>query len=256
MNFELLIAMKTLFLFPTEEEAAPFRERRPDAPVRICGVGQARAAAATARLIASEKPDRIVLAGVAGAYGDEPAIGSVCVVEEERETGLPDKYAAVFRPKSLPSKLPHVVSNTVAVQGVEPRGAQIENMEGAAVMAVCEALGVDCCEVRAISNRTGQPFGEWKKDEATTNLAEILIKKFYNKYAEFMKSSTKWIMIGVAVLILVLLVLFYSSELYVWAMGKVTTFIIWVLLFGVGYILGYVKGRSRTERKMQEVQKQ
>ena len=246
--------MKTLFLFPTEEEAAPFRERKPEAQVRICGVGQARAAAATARLIAAEKPDRIVLAGLAGAYGDEPAVGSVCVVAEEREAGLPERYAAVFRPKNLPRKVPHAVSNTVAVQNAEPQGAQIENMEGAAVMAVCEALGVECCEVRAISNRTGAPFAEWKIAEASANLAEILIKSFYNKYLDFMKSSTKWILIGVAVLIVILLVLFYSSELYVWMMSKVTTFIIWLLLFCAGYILGYVKGRGRAERKIKEAE--
>ena len=246
--------MKTIFIFPTEEEAAPFRERRPDARVCICGVGQARAAAETARVIAAEKPDRIVLAGLAGAYGDEPAVGSVCTVEEERETGLPAKYAATFRPKTVPSKLPRVISNTVSATGAEAQGAQIENMEGAAVLAVCEALGVDCCEVRAVSNRTGQPFEEWRTEEAATNLAEILIKRFFNKYIEFMKSSTKWILIGVAVLIVVLLILFYSSELYVWAMSKVTTLIIWVLLFGAGYILGYVKGRSRAERKIEKSQ--
>ena len=248
--------MKTLFLFPTEAEAAPFRERKPEAQVRICGVGQARAAAATAKVIVTEKPDRIVLAGVAGAYGDEPAVGSVCAVEEEREAGLPEKYASVFRPKPLPSKLPRVVSNTVAATGAEPQRAQIENMEGAAVMAVCEALGVECCEVRAISNRTGAPFAEWKIGEAATNLAEILIKTFFNKYIDFMKSSTKWILIGVAVLIIILLVLFYSSELYVWAMSKVTTLIIWLLLFGAGYILGYVKGRGRAERKIEKAQQQ
>ena len=248
--------MKTLFLFPTELEAAPFRERRPDAQVRICGVGQARAAAATARLIADEKPDRIVLAGLAGAYGDEPAVGSVCAVEEEREAGLPAKYESRFRPKLLPKRLPHAVANTVAVQSAEPQGAQIENMEGAAVMAVCEAMGVECCEVRAVSNRTGQPFAEWKTEEAAANLAEILIKTFYNKYVDFMKSSTKWILIGVAVLIVILLVLFYSSELYVWMMSKVTTFIIWLLLFCAGYILGYVKGRGRAERKIQNSQQQ
>ena len=248
--------MKTVFIFPTEEEAAPFRKRRPDAQIRICGVGQARAAAATAKAIAELKPQCIVLAGVAGAYGDEPKVGSVCVVAEEREAGLPKQYEAVFRPKSVTPKLPNVISNTTPLIGAEPCGAQIENMEGAAVMAVCEAMGVECCEVRAISNRTDQSFTEWRVDEAAANLADILTKKFYNKYADFMKSSTKWIIIAVAVLILVLLVLFYSSELYVWAMGKVTTFIIWLLLFVVGYVLGYIKGRGRADRKRKEAEQQ
>ena len=246
--------MKTIFIFPTDDEAAPFRERRPEAQVRICGVGQARAAAATAKIIAAERPDRIILAGLAGAYAGGPEVGSVCAVEEERETGLPDKYSAVFRPKTVPSRLRRVVSNTVAVQNAEPGGAHIENMEGAAVMSVCEAMGVECCEVRAISNRTGQPFAEWKTDEAATNLAEILIKTFFNKYIDFMKSSTKWILIAVAVLIVILLIVFYSSELYVWMMSKVTTIVIWLLLFVAGYILGYVKGRGRAERKLQQQQ--
>ena len=244
--------MKTLFLFPTEDEAAPFRERRPDAQVRICGVGQARAAAATARLIAAERPARIVLAGLAGAYGDEPPVGSVCVVEEERECGLPERYASAFRAKVLPKRLPRAVSNTVAVQNAEPRGAQIENMEGAAVMAVCEAMGVECCEVRAISNRTGQPFAEWRTAEAAANLAEILIKTYYNKYVEFMKSSTKWILIAVAAVVVVLLVMFLSSNITKWTSDLGVKLIGWILFFVLGFVLGYVKGYGRAKRKTLE----
>ena len=42
-----------------------------------------------------------------------------------------------------------------------------------------------------------------------------------------MKTSTKW-MIGIAAaLVLFFLLIFYSSEIYVWAMGKITTFVIW-----------------------------
>lgn len=249
--------MKTLFLFPTEGEAAPFRERRPDAQVRICGVGQARAAAAAAKLIASEKPDRIVLAGLAGAYGDQPAVGSVCIVEEERECGLPDKYSAVFRPKSLPSKLPRMVSNTVAVSGAEAQGAQIENMEGAAVMSVCEAMGVVCCEVRAISNRVGQPFEEWKTEEAATNLAEILIKTFFNKYIEFMKSSTKWILIGLAAVVILILILAFSSSITKWTSDLGIKLISWIAFFVIGFLLGYYKGYGRAKRNaVKAVQKQ
>ena len=59
--------MRTLILIPTETEAAPLRAACPDAPVRIAGVGMAAAAAATARIIAEEHPDRLILAGIAGA---------------------------------------------------------------------------------------------------------------------------------------------------------------------------------------------
>lgn len=244
--------MKTIFIFPTEEEAAPFRERRPDAQVIICGVGQARAAAAAARAIASERPGRVVLAGLAGAYGDDPAVGSVCVVEAERESGLPERFAAEFRAGSLPGRLPRVVSNTVAVSGAEARGAHIENMEGAAVMALCEAMGVEFCEVRAISNRVGQPFYEWRTKEAAANLAEILIKTYYNKYVEFMKSSTKWILIAAAIVVVVLLVMLFSSNITKWTSDLGVKLIGWILFFVLGFVVGYGKGYGRAKRKALE----
>ena len=59
-----------------------------------------------------------------------------------------------------------------------------------------------------------------------------------------MKTSTKW-MIGIAAaLVLFFLLIFYSSEIYVWAMGKITTFVIWA----VGSLIGRFGGRSRSEK--------
>lgn len=57
---------------------------------------------------------------------------------------------------------------------------EVENMEGAAFFAVCEALGVACCEVRAVSNYVGEPFGEWAVGEAVENLTEKLTQIFGN----------------------------------------------------------------------------
>ena len=56
-----------------------------------------------------------------------------------------------------------------------------------------------------------------------------------------MKTSTKW-MIGIAAaLVLFFLLIFYSSEIYVWAMGKITTLVIWAVIFRFG-------GRRRSEK--------
>ena len=56
-----------------------------------------------------------------------------------------------------------------------------------------------------------------------------------------MKTSTKW-MIGIAAaLVLFFLLIFYSSEIYVWAMGKITTLVIWA-------VIGRFGGRSRSEK--------
>ena len=43
---------------------------------------------------------------------------------------------------------------------------EVENMEGAAFFAVCDALGVACCQIRAVSNYVGEPFGQWAVEEA------------------------------------------------------------------------------------------
>ena len=57
---------------------------------------------------------------------------------------------------------------------------RVENMEGAAFFAVCEALGVACCEIRAVSNYVGEPFAEWAIGEAVENLTEKLTQIFGN----------------------------------------------------------------------------
>lgn len=62
----------------------------------------------------------------------------------------------------------------------QPALPEIENMEGAAFFAVCEALGVACCQIRAVSNYVGEPFGEWAVEQAVGNLTEKLTQLFGN----------------------------------------------------------------------------
>lgn len=57
---------------------------------------------------------------------------------------------------------------------------RVENMEGAAFFAVCEALGVACCQIRAVSNYVGEPFGQWAVGEAVENLTATLTQIFGN----------------------------------------------------------------------------
>ncbi|MDE5637984.1 MAG: hypothetical protein K2J51_07640 [Alistipes sp.] len=168
--------MTTVVLIPTEQEAAPLRRLAPHAPIRICGVGPAAAAAATAAIIRDERPDRILLAGIAGAYGDAAEVGEVYAVAEEREPEIPARFAAVRRAGFMPEGLHAVVANTSTRTEAPAAGAQLENMEGAAVYAVCTALGVPCCEVRAVSNRVGEPFAVWRTHEAAERLAQAVAR--------------------------------------------------------------------------------
>lgn len=167
--------MRTLILIPTETEAAPLRRTRADVSIRIVGVGMAATAAATARIIAEEHPDRLILAGIAGASDRTLAVGEVVAVSAERIAELPGKYAVRYAADFTPGGLPAVESNTTNRTGIAAPGTQIENMEGAAFLAVCQAFGVPGAEIRAVSNYTDDPRSAWRIEESTEKLAETII---------------------------------------------------------------------------------
>lgn len=61
-----------------------------------------------------------------------------------------------------------------------------------------------------------------------------------------MKQGTKWLIVAAVALIAFILLLFYSSEVYVWLMGKFTTLLIWIVIFVAGWVLGRYGNRLRT----------
>ena len=147
------------------------------------GVGQAAVAAGVIRAVKSKKPDLVILAGLAGSYDSELAYGEVVEVVREQAAGIPDRYAESYAVEPL-TELRTVRSLTVDRSGggtefAAKASAQVENMEGAALFAVCDALGVECAELRAISNRVGEPFETWHTEEALANLTEILTQTVF-----------------------------------------------------------------------------
>ncbi len=168
-----------IYLFPTELEAKSFRALCPDAEVVISGVGMAATAAAIARLDRERglsADDVVVLAGIAGAYGDSVAVGEVVEVVSEECVELSERFRQTYCQRVFHTSLRRVRSNTVHTMQSTSRGADIENMEGAALFAMAEVLGFRAVEVRAISNRVGEPFEKWAVDEAVTTLAKELKK--------------------------------------------------------------------------------
>ncbi len=162
-----------IILFPTELEAAPFRALCPDAAVEICGVGMAQTAACVARLL-GEGERKFLLAGIAGAYTTELAKGDVVTVSEEHVAGIPEQFDKSYSANLKIEGLREVRSNTVCRCGAESCGAEVENMEGAALFALCEEFGAECAELRAISNYVGEPREGWEIPLALENLAHEL----------------------------------------------------------------------------------
>lgn len=166
----------TLLCVPTEAEAAPLRGLPlPGTRLVVTGVGPAATAEAVVRAVVRHRPCRLLLAGIAGVYPEAgAAVGETVAVREERTAGLPPRFADRWEATWLPGRLRGVVSNTVCTCGASPAGAQIENMEGSAFFATARAFGLPAAEVRALSNRVGEPFAEWRTAEALAALAQTL----------------------------------------------------------------------------------
>ena len=162
-----------VYLFPTELEAKAFRALCPEAKIVISGVGMAATAATVASLDCC-RDEVVVLAGIAGAYGDSVAVGSVVEVVSEECVELPERFRHTYQQPQPYTALRGVRSNTVHTMQCVSHGAEIENMEGAALFAMAETLGLRAIEVRAISNHVGDSFDKWSVDEAVEALAREL----------------------------------------------------------------------------------
>ena len=167
--------MTPIFLIPTELEARIFCELCPEVEVVISGVGMAATAATLARMSSTQSlAGRVViLAGIAGCYEQKCDIGEVVEVRSEVVSELPERFRKEYRVEPF-TNLRGVASNTVSRCNAESCGADIENMEGAALFAMAESLGLSAVEVRAISNRVGDSFDKWSVDEAVEALAREL----------------------------------------------------------------------------------
>lgn len=173
--------MKSLYLFPTRFEAEPFIALRHDAHVEIIGVGMAQAGASAARAIVEYKPQRVVLCGIAGAFGEQMSIGEVVEVVSDRVAGLPKAFDRVY------AQVPKTTYRAVTSLTVSCTGeglaetddvAMIEQMEGAAVAAVCEAFLVEYLHLRAISNRVSDERKAWRTAEAIEALARAVAEQY------------------------------------------------------------------------------
>ncbi len=182
-----------IFLFATELEAQQFRAECPHATVEICGVGAAACAASTALIIERLKArgrasETLVLCGIAGSYSlSDVALCEVVEVVQEQILALPERFRVCYSVEPQ-TALRSVSSNSVnsSAEGLCPTqissgttpNPQIENMEGAAFMAICQGLGVSHLHIRSISNRVGDPLAEWRISEACHTLAEALCRLY------------------------------------------------------------------------------
>jgi futalosine hydrolase len=166
----------------------------------IGGVGPVDAASRVAKALAHTKYDVVVNAGIAGTLPGAVEVGDGVVVGEELmelnlETGerivLPDGNIIVDRvpadaqlvdaitalgfPLVRGITVSRVTSTDATAQRLRERGAEIESMEGFAVLRAAQLAGVPAVEVRGISNVVGDRANSaWDFEAGVRGLRRVL----------------------------------------------------------------------------------
>lgn len=155
------------------------------------GVGAVAAAAATARLLAGERPARVLFLGTCGAYDARLAVGELLAARAAIVTSLDELEGRAYRPEleivrfeaswQLPLPLPlHDVvvppAITRTAEGARRLGAlgAAEHLELAGVLAACRAAGIPAAAALAVANRVGPDANaEWRANHARVSRALV-----------------------------------------------------------------------------------
>lgn len=169
-----------ILLAAAVEAELGFWKPRAGVETLVTGVGPVEAAAAIAAALASNEWRLVVNAGIAGVFGDAARIGDGVVVSSDTmsidlESGdaiaLPNGARTVEEAHSEPAlvdrlreagfralrgvTVARVTCSDGTAAALAARGAQVESMEGFAVLRAAARAGVDAIEIRGISNRCG-----------------------------------------------------------------------------------------------------
>jgi purine-nucleoside phosphorylase len=156
------------------------------------GVGPVRAAAGTARFLATERPNALVLVGTAGTYGAHPP-GTVVVATEvlldpdvaRLGLGYVPLPPAPLRCDAglVASVRPHVhaearvltvsaIANDPTLVTARAHDAEIEHMEAWAVAWACAEAGVPFVAVLGVSNAVGPgAHAQWRANREVAEAA-------------------------------------------------------------------------------------
>lgn len=157
--------------------------------VATTGVGAIAAAATTARLLAEERPGRVLFVGTCGAYDARLAVGDLLSASAALAVSLDVLSGLAYRPAveetrwEATSPLPfpaHLVAVPSAVTCTR-EGARLlatlaaaEHLELTGVFAAAHAAGVPVAGALAVANRVGpDAHDEWKANHARVSRALI-----------------------------------------------------------------------------------
>lgn len=159
--------------------------------VATTGVGAVVAAAATARLVAEHRPDRVLLVGTCGAYDGRLVLGDLLVAEVAIVTSLDELEGRAYRPEiertrfeatwrpplalpAHPVAVPPAVTTTAdGARRLATVGAA-EHLELTGVFAACHGAQVPVAAVLGVANRVGpEANAEWRANHERVSAALV-----------------------------------------------------------------------------------
>ena len=150
--------MTTLVCFALKEEAAPFRKiaaGKSGVAMLIVGIGRANAEKSIREFLASNSPSQVLTCGFAGGLNPDLKLGEVMF-----ETTDESLRAKLLAAKAKPAAI--FCADRIATTVTEKKklraetGADVVEMESAAIHAVCRERGIPCATVRVISDTAGE----------------------------------------------------------------------------------------------------
>ncbi len=170
--------MSTLICFALREEAAPFRKLaagRADFSILIVGIGRQNAEKSVRDFLATQAPERVLTCGFAGGLNPDLKLGEVVfemLPGSCRSDEAPTKTRNIFEPthagcyeqliaagaKPATFFCADRIATTVAEKKAlrVQTGADVVEMESAAIHAVCRERGLPCITVRVISDMANE----------------------------------------------------------------------------------------------------
>jgi futalosine hydrolase len=150
----------------------------------VSGLGPVDAAVRVTRALAAQRYDVVVNAGIAGAFPGVAHVGDGVVVlppgnliadRVPADAQLIEAITSLGFPLVRGITVSHVTATDATAQRLRARGAEIESMEGFAVMRAAQLANVPAIEVRGISNIVGdRASGEWDFAAGVTGLRRVL----------------------------------------------------------------------------------
>ena len=178
--------MNLLICFALKEEAAPFRKvatGKSGVSILIVGIGRQNAEKSVRAFLATNSPETVFTCGFAGGLNPDLKLGEVVFEPAEPSTSNLQLETRLAAAGAKPAKFfcADRIATTVAEKKKlrDETGADVVEMESAAIHAVCRERGIPCITIRVISDEANEDlpldFNALAKPDKSLDLGKLAL---------------------------------------------------------------------------------